>query len=46
LATGEWSVMKGESVAKIPEVYSSLGNISESNPWITLNALRVLSARS
>jgi len=41
-ATREWSLVKGENIAKIPIVYSSLGRIGESNPWITMNALRVL----
>ena len=43
--TGEWSVVSGERVASIPEIYSSLGSIGQSNPWITLNALRVLTGR-
>lgn len=41
--TGEWKRVKGEGVAKVPQVYGELGSIGEPNPWITLNALRVLS---
>ncbi len=40
--SGEWEVVKGIDVAKIPEYYHSLGRIGQSNPWITLNSLRVL----
>ncbi len=43
--TGEWSVAKGENVTNIPNVYTSLGRIGHSNPWITLNTLRVLARR-
>lgn len=29
-------------VAQIPRIYNSLGDVGKANPWITLNALRVL----
>ena len=41
--TGEWNRVKGEGVADVPKLYDELGVIGEPNPWITLNALRVLS---
>jgi len=41
--TGEWNRVKGEGVADVPKLYDELGVIAEPNPWITLNALRVLS---
>ncbi len=40
--TGEWSVVKGERVADIPSIYSSIGPVGSPNDWVTLNALRVL----
>ncbi len=40
--TGEWGVAKGEAVAHVPEIYKSLGAVGRTNPWVTLNALRVL----
>jgi len=40
--TGEWGVVKGETVAHVPEIYKSLGVVGRANPWVTLNALRVL----
>lgn len=40
--TGEWAVVKGDSVVEVPGIYSSLGSLGEPNPWITLNAMRVL----
>ncbi len=33
---------KGGSIAQIPAIYSSLGEVGRANPWITLNALRAL----
>jgi hypothetical protein len=33
---------KGSSVAEVPAIYASLGEVGRSNPWITLNALRAL----
>ena len=41
-STGKWNRFKGEGVADVPKVYDELGVIGEPNPWITLNALRVL----
>jgi len=53
-ATGQWAQVrdekldpadvytKGGSVAQIPAIYSSLGEVGRPNPWITLNALRAL----
>lgn len=41
----EWLRLQGADVAKIPDIYSSLGKLGEPNPWVTLNALRVLKAR-
>ncbi len=38
----EWKMVRGEDVADVPKVYDELGKIGEANPWITLNALRVL----
>jgi hypothetical protein len=32
----------GGKVAEVPRIYSDLGEVGGSNPWITLNALRVL----
>ena len=43
--TGKWTVTKGESVATIPDIYRNLGSVGAPNPWITLNALRVLEGR-
>ncbi len=43
--TGEWSPVKGDEVTNVPGIYSSLGLVGEPNPWITLNALRVLNRR-
>jgi len=52
--TGEWGAVrdekldvadlytKGGSVAKVPEIYASLGEVGRPNPWITLNAFRAL----
>ena len=54
--TGQWHSVKeegvdlsniyasGGKVAEIPAIYSSLGQAGKSNPWVTLNALRVLRA--
>ncbi len=42
-ASGQWKRIRGEGVADVPRVYDELGNIGQPNPWITLNALRVLS---
>ena len=44
-AIGKWSVVKGDKVTDVPRIYSSLGQVGDSNPWITLNALRVLKGR-
>src|SRR6266849_3828698 len=33
---------KGSSVAEVPAIYASLGEVGRANPWITLNALRAL----
>ncbi len=53
-ATGQWGSVrdeklepadiytKGGSVAEIPAIYNSLGEVGRANPWITLNALRAL----
>ena len=41
-ATGQWRRITGHGIVDIPNVYSSLGAIGNPNPWITLNALRVL----
>jgi hypothetical protein len=41
-ATGEWRSISGQGIALIPQIYSSLGPMGISNPWVTLNALRVL----
>ncbi len=53
-ATGQWHESKdptvevskiyssGGRVADIPNIYASLGEVGHTNPWITLNALRVL----
>ncbi len=43
-ATGQWSSVKGEKVTEVPPIYSNLGSIGDANPWVTLNALRVLKA--
>lgn len=52
--SGQWHSVKEEgvdlsniyksrgSVAEVPEIYSSLGEVGKPNPWVTLNALRVL----
>ena len=40
--TAEWGVVKGDNVVDVPGIYSSLGPLGESNPWVTLNAMRVL----
>ena len=53
-ATGQWGQVmdekiapadvytKGGSVAQVPAIYQSLGEVGRANPWITLNALRAL----
>ncbi len=41
----KWEVTKGESVARIPDIYQNLGSVGAPNPWITLNALRVLKTK-
>jgi len=41
-ATGQWREISGQGIAQIPTVYSSLGPVGGPNPWVTLNALRVL----
>ncbi len=53
-ATGQWHEARdptvevskiyssGAKVAEIPAIYTSLGEVGRANPWITLNALRVL----
>ena len=53
-ATGHWGQVRDEkldpadvyskagSVAETPAIYTSLGEVGRSNPWITLNALRAL----
>ena len=55
--TGEWHVDKkenvdlskiyrsGGNVADIPNIYGSVGTVGSANPWISLNALRVLKGR-
>ncbi len=43
--TGKWEVTRGEGVARTPDIYRDLGSVGAPNPWITLNALRVLKAR-
>jgi hypothetical protein len=40
--TGQWGVLKGDSVVDVPGIYSSLGPLGGSNAWVTLNAMRVL----
>lgn len=40
--SGEWKRVTGQGTACIPNVYSSLGPMGSPNPWVTLNALRVL----
>ena len=53
-ATGKWGSVrdekldpadiytKGSSVAEIPAIYASLGEVGRANPWVTLNALRAM----
>jgi hypothetical protein len=41
-ATGQWREISGQGIAQIPPIYSSLGSVGGPNPWVTLNALRVL----
>jgi len=53
-ATGQWGSVrdekldpadiytKGSSVAEVPAIYASLGEVGRANPWNTLNALRAL----
>ena len=45
-STGEWGVVRGEKIADIPAIYASIGPTGASNPWVTLNALRVLQEHS
>lgn len=40
-ATGEWKRVTGQGIADVPSIYS-LGSVGSPNPWVTLNALRVL----
>lgn len=35
----------GGKVADVPDIYSSLGAVGGANPWVTLNALRVLKSQ-
>jgi hypothetical protein len=44
--SGDWAVVKGEGVTDIPVAYSTLGQLGDSNPWITLNVLRVFRERN
>ncbi len=44
--TSKWRVVKEEKVAQIPEIYRTIGSVSSTNPWVTLNALRVLEGKS
>jgi hypothetical protein len=37
-----WTEIQGSNIALIPSIYKQLGELGVSNPWITLNALRVL----
>jgi len=32
----------GGKVVEVPNIYPSLGEVGKANPWVTLNALRVL----
>jgi hypothetical protein len=52
-ATGQWQEIQeqnttppnyksGGTIADIPNIYSSIGEVGKPNPWVTLNALRVL----
>ncbi len=53
-SSGEWREDKDENVdlsniyshggrvAQVPNIYSRLGEVGKANPWVTLNALRVL----
>lgn len=43
-ATREWREFKGMGTMSVPAIYSTLGAIGNENPWVTLNALRVLKA--
>ncbi len=41
-ATGQWHEVRAGESAYIPEIYHNLGTTGNPNPWVTLNALRVL----
>src|SRR5437899_627585 len=41
-ATGAWSEVRRPGTAVGSEIYGSFGEVGRSNPWTTLNALRVL----
>ncbi len=41
-STGTWREARVENATEIPEIYRTLGSVGAPNPWITLNALRVL----
>jgi hypothetical protein len=55
--TGQWHSVREEGVdlsninksagkvVEVPNIYSSLGEVSRANPWVTLNALRALKSR-
>ncbi len=40
--TGQWHEARGQGMTDVPEIYASLGPVGRSNPWVTLNALRIL----
>ncbi len=42
---GRWRVVRGEGTAQVPEIYASLGTLGNQNPWVTLNAIRVLRSK-
>ncbi len=41
-ATSQWNRVSGPGIAQVPNIYSTLGEVGRQNPWVTLNALRVL----
>ncbi len=41
-----WTIVNGPEAVKIPDIYRVLGTVGKPNPWITLNALRVLGSGS
>jgi len=41
-STGSWREERRENSAEIPDIYHRLGRVGEPNPWITLNAIRIL----